>query len=140
MASSLSSWLVPVLLIVGCVALAMNILNAKKVNRSLVENVEKAQADLMVAMDTSQDCSKQLEGKSADMQAKDQQLASLTANVNTLTDEKNQIQEQVNQLQAQIDQANSEKDALVAEKDKLTNELEAAKAPKKEAPKEEPPK
>eukprot|EP00092_Neocalanus_flemingeri_P094597 GFUD01120296.1.p1 GENE.GFUD01120296.1~~GFUD01120296.1.p1 ORF type:complete len:141 (-),score=69.94 GFUD01120296.1:55-477(-) len=140
MANTLSSWLVPVLLIVGCVALAMNILNAKKVNRSLVENVEKAQADLMVAMDTSQDCTKQLEGKSGDMTAKDQQLASLTANVNTLMDEKNQIQEQVNQLQQQIDQANSEKDAVVAENDKLTNELEAAKAPKKEAPKEEPPK
>eukprot|EP00092_Neocalanus_flemingeri_P094596 GFUD01120295.1.p1 GENE.GFUD01120295.1~~GFUD01120295.1.p1 ORF type:complete len:134 (-),score=69.01 GFUD01120295.1:55-456(-) len=133
MANTLSSWLVPVLLIVGCVALAMNILNAKKVNRSLVENIERAQADLMVAMDTSQDCTNQLEMKSAEMIAKDQQLASLTANVNTLTDEKNQIQEQVNQLQQQLDQANSEKD-------KLTNELEAAKAPKKEAPKEEPPK
>eukprot|EP00092_Neocalanus_flemingeri_P046062 GFUD01051734.1.p1 GENE.GFUD01051734.1~~GFUD01051734.1.p1 ORF type:complete len:134 (+),score=70.11 GFUD01051734.1:72-473(+) len=133
MAGSLSSWLVPVLLTVGCVTLVMNILNAKKVNRSLVENIERAQADLRVAMDTSQDCSKQLEMKSAEMQAKDQQLASLTANMNTLTDEKNKIQEQVNQLQQQLDQANSEKD-------KLTNELEAAKAPKKEAPKEEPPK
>eukprot|EP00092_Neocalanus_flemingeri_P086465 GFUD01108968.1.p1 GENE.GFUD01108968.1~~GFUD01108968.1.p1 ORF type:complete len:141 (-),score=73.50 GFUD01108968.1:96-518(-) len=140
MASSLSSWLVPVLLTVGCVTLVMNILNAKKVNRSLVENIERAQADLRVAMDTSQDCTKQLEGKSAEMTAKDQVLASLTGNVNTLTDEKNQIQEQVNQLQQQIDQANSEKDAVVAENDKLTNELEAAKAPKKEAPKEEPPK
>eukprot|EP00092_Neocalanus_flemingeri_P066470 GFUD01080981.1.p1 GENE.GFUD01080981.1~~GFUD01080981.1.p1 ORF type:complete len:134 (+),score=71.85 GFUD01080981.1:94-495(+) len=133
MAGSLSSWLVPVLLTVGCVTLVMNILNAKKVNRSLVENIERAQADLRVAMDTSQGCIKELEMKSADMTAKDQQLASLTANVNTLTDEKNKIQEQVNQLQQQLDQANSEKD-------KLTNELEAAKAPKKEAPKEEPPK
>ena len=34
----------------GCVALVMNIMSAKKVNKSLVENVETAQADLRVAM------------------------------------------------------------------------------------------
>ena len=119
----------------------MNILNARKVNRSLGENIERAQADLRVAMDTSQDCSKQLGMKTADMTAKDKQLASLTANVNTLTDEKNQIQDQLNQLQVQLDQANADKDAVEAEKNQLATDLEAAKAAKpakEEAPKEEP--
>ena len=130
MASSLSSFLLPILLTVGCVALVMNIMSAKKVNKSLVVNVERVQADLMVAMDTSQECSKQLEMKSGDLTAKDQQLASLADNVNVLTDEKNKMGEQVTQLQAELDQANADKDALAAEKNNLANDLEELKASK----------
>merc|ERR1711892_913798 len=63
-------------------------------------------------MDTSQDCSKKLETKSVDMTAKDQQLASLTADVKTLTDEKNKIQEELSQLQTQLDKDNPEKNAV----------------------------
>merc|ERR1711892_731061 len=128
MASSLSSFLLPMLLTVGCVALVMNIMSAKKMNKSLVQNVERVQADLKVAMDTSQECSKQLEMKSGDLTAKDQQLASLTNNVNVLTDEKNKMVEQVTQLQAELDQANADKDALAAEKNNLANDLEELKA------------
>ena len=86
MSGSLSSWLFPVLLTIGCVALVMNIMNAKKVNKSLLQNIERAQTDLRVAMDTSMECSNQLEMKSVDMTAKDRQLASLATNVNTLTE------------------------------------------------------
>ena len=132
------------LLTVGCVALVMNIMSAKKVNKSLVENVEKVQADMRVAMDTSQECSKQLEMKTGDMAAKNQQLASLADNVNALTEEKNKMVEQVNQLQAELAQANVDKDALAAEKNSLANDLEALKASisdkaPEEAPKEDGP-
>merc|ERR1711892_957174 len=134
MASSLSSFLLPMLLTVGCVALVMNIMSAKKVNKSLVQNVERVQEDLRVAMDTSQECSKQLEMKSGDLTAKDQQLASLTNNVNVLTDEKNKMVEQVTQLQAELDQANADKDPEV---DAQNPEVPKEEAPKDQAPKEE---
>ena len=148
MAVHFNSWLLPVLLSVGCIFLAMNILNARKANKSLGDNIEKARADLMVAMDISQECSKQVDLKSVDTRAKDQQLVSLTADVKTLTEEKNQIQEQLNILQEQLNQTNTDKDAVEAEKNQLANELEAAiaanpaevsqtESPKEEAPKEE---
>ena len=60
MSSNLSGLLLPILLTIGCVALLINIRNVKHMNRSLVENVDKVQADLRVAMDTSQECSKQM--------------------------------------------------------------------------------
>merc|ERR1711892_1259900 len=132
MASSLSSFLLPMLLTVGCVALVMNIMSAKKVNKSLVQNVERVQADLRVAMDTSQECSKQLEMKSGDLTAKDQQLASLADNLNVLTDEKNKMVEQVTQLQAELAQANVDKDALGAKRNSLANDLDILKASKSE--------
>merc|ERR1711892_945269 len=132
MASSLSSFLLPMLLTVGCVALVMNIMSAKKVNKSLVQNVERVQADLRVAMDTSQECSKQLEMKSGDLTAKDQQLASLSNNVNVLTDEKNKMGEQVTQLRAELDQAHADKNALAADRNNLANDLEELKASKSE--------
>eukprot|EP00092_Neocalanus_flemingeri_P059198 GFUD01070698.1.p1 GENE.GFUD01070698.1~~GFUD01070698.1.p1 ORF type:complete len:128 (+),score=59.91 GFUD01070698.1:116-499(+) len=120
MASSVSSWLVPVLLTVGSLFLVMNILNARKTNKSLVDDIERARSDVRVAMDTSQDCSKKLDANTADMTAKDQQLASLNADVKTLTEEKNKIQEELIQLQAQLD-----------------GPAQPAEAPKEEAPKVE---
>eukprot|EP00092_Neocalanus_flemingeri_P059199 GFUD01070699.1.p1 GENE.GFUD01070699.1~~GFUD01070699.1.p1 ORF type:complete len:149 (+),score=61.86 GFUD01070699.1:67-447(+) len=122
MASSVSSWLVPVLLTVGSLFLVMNILNARKTNKSLVDDIERARSDVRVAMDTSQDCSKKLDANTADMTAKDQQLASLNADVKTLTEEKNKIQEELIQLQAQLD-----------------GPAQPAEAPKEEAPNEEKP-
>ena len=127
MSNTISSWLLPVLLTVGCITLAMNILNARKANKSLVENIDRARADLRVAIDTSLDCSKQLEMKSIDMTAKDQQLASLTADVKALTDENNQIKEQLSQLHEQLEQTNADKNVLVEEKEKLARVLEASK-------------
>ena len=40
---------VPVLLTICCITLAMNILHSRNENKSLVENIEQAQADLQVA-------------------------------------------------------------------------------------------
>ena len=87
----------------------MNIISAKKVNKSLVENVETAQADLRVAMDTNKDCNKQMEMKNGDLAAKDQELVSIASNVNVLTDEKKNIEDQINQLQAELNQAYADK-------------------------------
>ena len=69
MMTNYSPLLIPALLITGCVALGMNILNTRKVNKALVEKIERARSDMKVAMDTSQDCSKQLEMKSPDQTA-----------------------------------------------------------------------
>merc|ERR1712106_631650 len=87
MAANTSAWLVPLLLVVACMALVINIFHNKKVNNVLVSDMETAQADLRVAADNSQDCSKKLEAKNAEVVAKDQQVATLTASVNTLTEE-----------------------------------------------------
>merc|ERR1711892_122325 len=100
--------------------------------------------DMRVTKETSQECSKQLEMKTGDMTAKNQQLASLADNVNALTEEKNKMVEQVIQLQAALAQVNVDKDALAAEKNSLANDLEALKASisdkaPKEAPKEDAP-
>merc|ERR1712119_132146 len=80
MERNLSSWLVPLLLIVGCIALTVNIFQVKKINKSLVENVKEAQADLQVASDNSENCKKQLDTKTAEITGKDQQVATLTGN------------------------------------------------------------
>merc|ERR1719341_2780426 len=98
-----SPWLAPVLLIASCVALGANILNTREVNQSLVEKIERARSDMKVAMDTSQECTKQLETKSSDQNAHDQKLANLTVDVETLTNERNSIQEELIQLQEQLD-------------------------------------
>ena len=111
MASPLSSWLLPALLTIGCIALVMNIMNAKKVNKSLLTNIDSAQAEMKVAMDSSMECSKQLEMKTSDLTAKDQQLA------------RNNIQEQLEQLQEQLDKVNAGKDALEAENNQRANDL-----------------
>ena len=127
MASPLSSWLLPALLTIGCIALVMNIMNAKKMNKSLLTNIDSAQAEMKVAMDTSMECSKQLEMKTSDLTAKDQQLASLTANVDTLTQERNNIKDQLDQKKKLFDRVNSDKDVPAAEKEQLESDLEMAK-------------
>ena len=124
---SLSSWLLPALLTLGCVALVMNITNAKKMTKSLLTNIDSAQAEMKVAMDTSMECSKQLEMKTSDLTAKDQQLASLTANVDTLTQERNNIKDQLDQKKKLFDRVNSDKDVPAAEKEQLESDLEMAK-------------
>ena len=123
--------MIPTLLITGCVALGMNILNTRKMNKSLVENIERARSDMKVAMDTSQDCTKQLEMKSSDQTAYDQKLTNLTGEVDTLTNERNKIQEELIGLQEQMD---GDKNAVDAENakinDKLINELAQAEEAK----------
>jgi septal ring factor EnvC (AmiA/AmiB activator) len=137
MASNLSSWFFPALLTIGCIALVMNIMNAKKMNKSLLTNIDSAQAEMKVAMDSSMECSKQLEMKTSDMTAKDQQLASLTANVDTLTQERNNIQEQLEQLQEQLENVNADKDAIETEKNQLANDIEMAIGNDEGEPKDE---
>merc|ERR1711892_84309 len=105
MSMNTSGWLVPLLLVVACMALVINIFHNKKVNNSLVSDMETAQADLRVAADNSQDCSKKLEAKNAEVAAKDQQVATLTASVNTLTEEKTKMQEELTQLKAKEEKA-----------------------------------
>ena len=105
----------------------MNIMNAKKMNKTLLTNIDSAQAEMKVAMDSSMECSKQLEMKTSDLTAKDQQLASLTTNVDTLAQERNNINEQLHQLKELFDQVNTDKDALAADKEQLENDLEVAK-------------
>ena len=136
MERNISSWIVPILLAVGCIALVMNIFQARKVNKNLMGDIEQAEAELQVASDNSQSCKKQLDAKTADMTAKDQQVAALTGNVATLTEEKTSIQEQVTQLTAQLEEANTAKTALQAEKDKLATEVAAAKKAAAEVEKE----
>ena len=132
MASNISAWLVPVLLAVACVALVGNIFHAKKVNKSLVGDIETAQADLQVASDNGKECDKKLKAKIAEVAPKDEQVATLTASVSALTEEKTKMQEQITKLTADLEQANTSQTASKTEKDKLTADLKAAKeaAPK----------
>merc|ERR1712123_326518 len=115
MSANTSAWLVPLLLVVACMALVINIFHNKKVNSVLVSDMETAQADLRVAADNSQDCSKKLEAKNAEVVAKDQQVATLTASVNTLTEEKAKMQEELTQLKAKEEQAAAEEKPAAAE-------------------------
>merc|ERR1712123_157760 len=134
----MSSWLLPALLTISCLALAVNIMNAKKGNKSLVENLDKAQAEMKVALDADMECNKQLEMKGSYLTEKDQQVASLEANIDKLSVEKNNVGEHLKQLQEQLDQVNAEKDALAAEKEQLFLELELANGkPENEAQEEE---
>merc|ERR1739838_163720 len=113
-----------------------NIFQAKKVNKSLMVDIEQAQADLQVASNNGQDCKKQLDAKIADMTARDQQEATLTGNVATLTEEKTKIQEELNQLTVLMEKANSTINALQADKDEPETELKAGKQAEEE-PKED---
>ena len=142
-ANSVSSSLVPLLLISGCIILIVNINSTRKVNKSLTQDVEKVQGDLKMAMDTATNCNNQLEEKGKELADKDNQIASLNDNINNLNGEKNELNEKLKQLQDQLDQVTNEKNSVETEKNNLANELKAAKAevaPKKEeaeAPKEE---
>ena len=75
---------------------------------------------MKVAMDTSQDCSKQLEMKSPDQTAHEQKLANLTGEVETLTNERNKIHEELIGLQEQMD---GDKNALDTENEKINDKL-----------------
>ena len=108
MSSNIKSWLVQNIITVGCVTLVMNSMQTKKVNKSLVETIDRARSYMGMAMNISKECSKQWDMKSADMKAKDKQVASLTFNMNTLMNEKNQIQQQLYLLQIQLDQVNGD--------------------------------
>ena len=107
MAANLSGWLVPLFLVVACLALAINIFHNKKVTSSLVGEVDTARADLQAASENSQELSKKIDAMNKDVAEKDKQIASLTGNVNTLTEEKKKLEEQVNQLTAEKDKANN---------------------------------
>ena len=100
MSANTKGWLVPLLLIVACIALVINIFHNKKVTNSLLSDIEIAQSGLRVASVNSQDCSRDLDAKNAEVVAKDQQVATLTASVNTLTEEKTKIREELKQLEA----------------------------------------
>ena len=84
MSAKQGGWFVPLLLVAACMALVINFFHNKKVNNSLVSDIETAKSDLKVAVDRSQRCSKKLEANNARLLAKDQQVATLTDNVNTL--------------------------------------------------------
>ena len=75
---------------------------------------------MKVAMETSQDCTKQLEMKSSDQTADEQKLTSLTVEVENLTDERNKIQQELIELQEQMD---GDKNAVDAENAKINDKL-----------------
>ena len=95
MASNIGSWLVPVLLGIGCVALFLTSFQTRKVNKSLAGDIERVRADLLTASSKEQECNKKLDAKNGEVAPKDKQIADLTANVNTLTEEKKQKHEAI---------------------------------------------
>ena len=107
MATNISGWLLPLFLVVTCLALAINIFHNKKVTTTMVAEIDTAKADLQAAAQNNQELSKKMEEKNKEVSEKDKQIASLTANVNTLTEEKNKLQEQLNQLTAEKEAANN---------------------------------
>ena len=123
MASNIGSWLVPVLLGIGCVALFLTSFQTRKVNKSLAGDIERVRADLLTASSKEQECNKKLDAKNGEVAPKDKQIADLTANVNTLTEEKKQKHEAIEKLTADLEAANNEKA-------KLAEELKTAKAAK----------
>jgi len=123
MAVNISGLLLPVLLVVACIALVTNIYHTREVNKTLVSDIETAQAGLQVAGNNSQDCSKKLETKNAEVLSKDQKVATLKSNLNSLTEEKTKIQEQVTDLTRQLEQANATSMTLQTEIAKLSAEL-----------------
>ena len=98
MAVNISGLLLPVLLVVACIALVTNIYHTRKVNKTLVSDINTAQADFQVAGANSQECNKKLEAKGAELLGKDKEVATLTSNLNSLTEEKTKIQEQLEQF------------------------------------------
>ena len=111
MSGNTSGWLVPLLLVVACMALVIHIFHNKKVNSTLVTNIDTAQADLKVATDNSQDSSNKLEAKitelaakNTELLAKDEQMANLTDSVNTLTLEKAKILHELAQSMNELTQ------------------------------------
>ena len=119
MSSNISAWLVPVLLAVFCVVLVGKIFHTRKVNKSLVGDIETAQAELQVASYDDKECDKKLKAKIAEVAPKDEQVATLTVSVSTLTKEKTNMQEQITKLTADLEEAKAAQTTLKAEKDKL---------------------
>ena len=108
MAVNISGLMLPVLLVVACMALVTNIYHPRKVNKTLVSDIETVQANLHVAGSNSQECNKKLEGKKC------------------RTEEKAKIQKQVTDLTTQLEQANATSLTLQTEIDKLSAGLGTA--------------
>ena len=108
-----SSWSIPAIcallvlfiLLVTCLSMVINILHTRKINNTLVTEIEIAKEDLLVASDKTQGCGKNLEGKNADMTSNDEHVASLTNDVKTFKEENAKDEEQLNHSTAKLKQA-----------------------------------
>ena len=115
-------WLLPSILSIGCLALLMNIMQARKLNNSLKDRMNQALTETKVAMDASMECDKQLQMKNTALKGKDEQVRSMTANVDTLSGERDKMEEKLMALQESLDKVNAEKKDLMTEKEQLQNE------------------
>ena len=64
------AWLLGLLLTAAAVTLVLNLLQAKRINTGLVESVADSQEQLRAALDSSQDCARQLERRNAETKNK----------------------------------------------------------------------
>ena len=119
MLSSASTWLVPVMLGVACIALSLTLLHNKKANKALMADMEVAQASLLQTADKERDCTKKLAEKTAELAPKDQAVA-------TCNDEKGKLQEQVSQLTAELESFKNNQTEMKTANEKLTADLKAA--------------
>ena len=120
-------WLLPSILSIGCLALLMNIMQARKLNNSLKERMDQALTETKVAMDASMECDKQLQMKNTALVSKDEQVRSMTATVDTLSEDRDKLEEKLMALQDSLDKVNAEKKNLEGEKEQLQNERDLSK-------------
>ena len=64
------AWLLGLLLTAAAVTLVLNLLQAKRVNTGLVESLADSQEQLRAALDSTQECARQLERRNAETKNK----------------------------------------------------------------------
>ena len=82
---------IPILLAITCTTLVISIFKARKTNKSLIEKTEKTEAELKLALT-------EVTAKTADLTAKDKEVASLTDRLNSMDGEKTKIQEELKKI------------------------------------------
>jgi len=114
MFSHLSSWLVPVLLVSGCMYLSLTVLSSKETNKKLSDDVEKVKAELKVENDGMTICRQKLESESIHLQDTDLQLLSQNEKIVALTNQKASLETQLTEKRAELEKMIQGKEAAEA--------------------------
>merc|ERR1712098_41916 len=114
MFSHLSSWVVPLLLVSGCVYLSLNILSSKETNKELSDDVEKVKAELKIENEGMTICRQKLESDSLHLQDTDLQLASQNEKIIALTNQKASLEAQLTEKRAELEKMVQGKEAAEA--------------------------
>ena len=83
--------LLPLMLIAGCMMLLVSIWTTKKMNSSLLDELQRSRAEMEISEENSETCGRDLDRKTEDVDRKLREIKNLKKKVAKVTEENSQI-------------------------------------------------